>query len=171
MVITLNIDKQQLTQSIETSNEIVNALTTENATLKSRIVAAEKKWNVLQRENDIWKDKKKQFESSIELLQKEKLTAIESAKHKEKEIERLRKELKVLEARLKQNMSGAEQNKRYFSQTSAQTIENSYEVHELLADRKKKNHREFLVRWKNTWEKECDLKCPKILKKYLNQHK
>lgn len=171
MVVTLNNDKHQLFQTIETSNKAVDSLSTQNAALELSIVTAEEKLNVLQRENVSWKDKKKQFESSIESLRKEKLATIENGKQKEKENERLRKELKVLEARLKQNVSGTDQNKRYFSQTSAQTIENSYEVRELLAHRKKKTQREFLVRWKDTWEKESSLNCPKILKGYLNQNK
>lgn len=156
-----------LKKSIDASNETMISLTTQNAALESRVIATETQMKVLKRENDAWKCEKKELESSIESLRTEHTR---NGNHKTKEIERLLNEVKVLQARLKQNVSGAEQNKRYFNQTSAQTIDNSYEVKELLDHRKRKAQREFLVRWKDTWEKESSLNCPKILKAYLKRH-
>lgn len=159
-----------LKKTIDTGNETINSLTTQNVALESRIVATEMQMNKLQREKDAWKDEKKQFEFSISSFQKEQMAAIENEKQQTKEMERLQKEVKVLQARLKQNMSSTEQNKRYFNQTLAQTIDNDYVVKDLLDHRKRNSQREFLVRWKDTWEKESNLNCPKILKGYLKRH-
>lgn len=159
-----------LKKTIDVNNGTIDSLTAQNAELESRIVATESQMNILQRENDTLKSEKKQFESSMKSLRKEQMAAISNEEHKTKDIERLQKEVKILQARLKQNVSGAEQNKRYFSQTAAQTIDNNYEVKELLDHRKRNTQREFLVRWKDTWEKESSLNCPKILKAYLKRH-
>lgn len=54
-------------------------------------------------------------------------------------------------------------------------INAEYEVLTLLKHRGRKGKREFLVRWKeypasqNSWEKEENLSCPQILKKYLEK--
>lgn len=51
--------------------------------------------------------------------------------------------------------------------------ENVYEVEAILNHKVTRNHRKFLIKWKNfdkthdSWEKESDLKCPNILKQYL----
>lgn len=170
MVTSLHNDKDRLLQTIEKSDKTVESLSSQNAALKLRIVAAEDEMNMLRHENDVWKDEKKQLESSIQSLQKEKMAIIKNEQLKSKEIVLLRKEAKVLQARIKQNASGTERNKRYFNQISAQTIDISYEVKDILAHRKKSNKREFFIRWKDTWEKESNLNCPKILKRYLKQH-
>lgn len=50
-----------------------------------------------------------------------------------------------------------------------------FEVEQILDDKKVRTGRKFLVRWKgfdadhDLWVHENDLKCPKILKKYLNK--
>lgn len=52
-----------------------------------------------------------------------------------------------------------------------------FEVDKLIDHRGRKGKREFLVRWKHfdseddTWEKEENLSCPKILAKYLKKHR
>lgn len=53
---------------------------------------------------------------------------------------------------------------------------NSWEVHELLNHKTVDEHRFFLVRWKgytaehDSWERESNLQCPKILKNYLKKN-
>ena len=50
-----------------------------------------------------------------------------------------------------------------------------YEVSKIMADRTKYGHTEYLVRWKgyslneSTWQRESDLKCPRILSQYLRE--
>lgn len=158
IIVSLNNDKQRFLQTIAKNNATINSLSTQNSAFELRTVAAEKELNVWQNESNIWKDEKKN-------------AALENAKYNGEKIDRLQKELKVLQARLHQNVHATEQNKRYFKQTSAQTIENSYEVKQLMAHRKRNNQREFLVQWTDTWEKESNLNCPKILKEYSKQHK
>lgn len=52
-----------------------------------------------------------------------------------------------------------------------------FEVEQLIEHRGRKPNREFLVRWKNfepsndSWEKEINLSCPKILKDYLKKNR
>lgn len=52
-----------------------------------------------------------------------------------------------------------------------------YEVEQLLKHRGRKGDREFMVRWVNygpeddTWERESNLMCPKILQLYKKQHR
>lgn len=51
-----------------------------------------------------------------------------------------------------------------------------YEVENIVKHRGKKTNREFLVQWKgyskehNSWEREANLSCPKILQEYLEKH-
>lgn len=150
---------------LEKNKEKVITLNNEKQQHKSRKYEAEKKINVLCHESVAWKDEKKQLESSIASLREEKLAAIEQN-------DRLRKELKASTARLKQNLSGAQLNKRYHSQTPALPEPvNSYEVKQLLAHRKRNAQRELKVQWKDTWEKESNLNCPKLLSAYWRKHK
>lgn len=52
-----------------------------------------------------------------------------------------------------------------------------FEVEHLLKHRGRKPNREFFVRWRkyspsnDSWEKESNLSCPKILKDYLKKHR
>lgn len=52
-----------------------------------------------------------------------------------------------------------------------------FEVEHLLKHRGRKPNREFFVRWRNyspgndSWERENNLSCPKILKDYLKKHR
>lgn len=171
LVVTLNNEKKQLVQMIDNNNQLVSSLSAENKAFELRVAEVERKMNELNHENNILKDQNKHLELSIESLHAEKLAAIDNTKSKDVENERLRKELKAAQARLKQNMSGTEQNKRYFSQPPTQEIANSYEVKQLLAHRKRKAQLEFKVQWKDTWIKESDLNCPKIKSTYWQKHK
>lgn len=52
-----------------------------------------------------------------------------------------------------------------------------YEVERLMKHRGRKGNREFLVRWKgfgpkdDTWTRENELSCPKILNQYIQKHR
>lgn len=171
MVVNLTNEKQRLLQTIVKNNEAITSLSNQNKGLESQIAETERKMNVVHHESIIWKEEKKQLQSSMASYHEEKSAAIENAKSTMEENDRLRKQLAALQARLKQNVSGAEQNKRYFSETPPQETTNSYEVKQLIAHRKKNKQLEFKVQWKDTWVKECHLNCPKIQSAYWRKHK
>lgn len=160
----LNAENRRFVKEIENSNQKIDALTAEKDAFGSRICVVDKKMSILQVENDTLIEGKKVMESSINSLQ-------QGAIKKDKEIGKLRKELKSLQARLKQNQSGTQQNIRCYREQLTQEIENGYEVKQLLSHRKQKSKREFLVQWKETWELEASLDCPKLLSAYLRKHR
>lgn len=91
----------------------------------------------------------------------------------EQKLSNLLHENQLLLARLKQFQTGIAQRESITKSTVDKNKENIYEVEEILADKMKRNVRYFLVRWKgfdaksDTWERETNLMCPAILKKYL----
>lgn len=171
LVSNLQAEKQRLLQTIESNEQAIHSLSTGNKASQLRTVEAERNVSMLCHEKNHWMEEKKHLESSIATLCQENLVAIESAKSNDKANDRLRNELKALQARLKQNLSGTDQNKRYFDQPSVQEIANSYDVKQLLAHRKKSTQLEFKVQWKDTWVKESDLNCPKLQSAYWLKHK
>lgn len=83
---------------------------------------------------------------------------------------------KLLTARIKQLRTGIEQ-ADHEEGVADESNENVYEVEKLINDKIKRDGRYFLVRWKgytskyDTWERESNLNCPGILKKYLQANK
>lgn len=76
---------------------------------------------------------------------------------------------------IKKNLDTAK--KRKSSAPKGKCASEEFEVEKLLNHRGSKGKREFLVRWKgfnseeDSWQKEQNLSCPKILKQYLEQHR
>lgn len=62
--------------------------------------------------------------------------------------------------------------KQLMARTSANEIENEFEVEAILNHRGRKGQRQFLIRWKNyssddnSWEPESNLNCSDILQEY-----
>lgn len=83
-------------------------------------------------------------------------------------ISQLTYENKKLTARINQLQTGINQQES----EQKENTDNVYEVESLIRHKKKKNGMHYLVRWKNytseydTWEKEENLMCPKILESY-----
>lgn len=152
-------------------NQTVDSLKTQNEALKLHVDALSQENSTLKCENSSWKNEKTHMQQYIHSTEEEKSTALESIKAKDKEIVQVRKELKTLQARLKQNQAGAAQNLRYFHRVDNQKVVDEYEVKKLLAHRNKKSGREFLVQWKDTWERESSLNCPKIKSAYMQKNK
>lgn len=114
---------------------------------------------------------------------------LETAKDQQAESEKvcddLRRENKNLKARLNQLQhgigAGGEVNSTCRQPTrKAESIsksDNEFEVENLLNDEFREGKRYFLVKWKgydishSTWEQQSNLKCPKILKKYMENKK
>lgn len=104
----------------------------------------------------------------------------------------LQRENKVLKAQLNQLKAGVSQNQRYQSKNDAKLqtsntnktrksskysskvnkSDDVYDVQKLLDDKMENGTRLFLIQWKGyddkTWEKESNLNCPRLLKKYLD---
>lgn len=86
----------------------------------------------------------------------------------------LRRENQLLLARVKQYQTGMQQcesSGRMKKQTQEQSQE--YEVEAILQHKESDKGRQYLIRWKgydsseDTWENETNLKCPRILNKYI----
>lgn len=62
--------------------------------------------------------------------------------------------------------------KQLMAQTSANAIEDEFDVEAILNHRGRKGHRQFLIRWKNyssdddSWQPESNLNCSDILQEY-----
>lgn len=92
-----------------------------------------------------------------------------------KTISDLKTENKRLQAQLKQFRSGILQrqsNDSHNKTSNEHSDDQSYEVDAIIAHKNCKSGRLYLVRWKgyaddeDSWEKESNLDCPKILNKY-----
>lgn len=157
-------------ESLSSLNQIVDSLKTQNEAHKLHIDSMTKENATLQHENNSWKNEDTRMKQYIHIIEQEKLTTIESVMAKDREIGKVRKELKTLQARLKQNQAATAQNLRYFHRVDNVKVVDEYEVKNLLAHRDKKSGREFLVQWKETWEQESSLNCPKIKSAYLRKN-
>lgn len=172
LTVSLNEEKKELIQKIERANQMVGSLTAQKETLNLRMNMAEENMHALQHEKKEWKEQKIRLELSVRSFEKDKLASLENLNAKDKEIRQLHKELKTLQARMKQNQAAVGQNTRYFKRNLDQSDHNNnYEVKKLLTHRNKKSKCEFLVQWKDTWEPESSLNCPKMLSAYWRQHK
>lgn len=103
----------------------------------------------------------------------------------EKLYDDLRHENKNLKARLDQLQHGIDASREVNSACRQPTrktesiskSDNEFEVENLLSDEFREGKRYFLVKWKgydeihSTWEQQSNLKCPKILKKYMQNKK
>lgn len=89
----------------------------------------------------------------------------------DKIISDLKRENQLLTARIKQYQTGMQQKSFFENQMDRANME--YEVEAILNHRITANGRHYLIRWKgygsdeDTWEKETNLSCPKMLKSYI----
>lgn len=113
-------------------------------------------------------------------LQKQKLDSEKNEKEQfSTQMDSVLRENQSLIAKVKQLNRISTSNRSNVIPNETDDKENSqeYEVENILKHRGRKGKREFLVRWKNfdknhdTWEKEKNLLCPEILKKYLQTHR
>lgn len=118
---------------------------------------------------------KKQFESVKAVVSKVEKKIIE---HEQKNKE-LAHENRMLSARTKQLQNEITKEKQRNENTIEKDKSDLFEVEKLIDDKMIGKVRYFLVRWKgyapcdDTWEREKNLKCASILKKYLeakNKH-
>lgn len=113
----------------------------------------------------------KDMEHSLRIRELSKLTEKESTS--QKTITDLKRKNQLLMSQTKQLHAGLNQTRDKKSDSYSEDEEDVYEVERLLDDKIVTNtHRCFLVRWKgydashDSWERESNLTCPKILKKY-----
>lgn len=108
------------------------------------------------------------------LAQEDQKSRSEEEITKQKEIViQLTRENKTSQAKIKQLMATTCSQNVQKTVDSDEESEAEYEVAAILDHNIKRNKRLFLIRWKNfspthdSWEKEDNLNCPKILKNYL----
>lgn len=122
--------------------------------------------------------------SDIEVLKKQFIlakAAVSGLEKKMTECEQENKELvhenRILSARTKQLQSEGTKHEHRNENTTEDDKRDIYEVEKLIDDKMIGKVRHFLVRWKgfepgdDTWEREKNLKCASILKKYLQTKK
>lgn len=92
----------------------------------------------------------------------------------EKMIKQLNRDLKVSKAKVQQLIACVDNNQNGSNnKENAKEECDDYEVEAIVGHKGKKGNRHFLIRWKgflpedDTWEKEANLNCPKILSEYL----
>lgn len=97
----------------------------------------------------------------------------EREKRNGKIISDLKLEKQTLTARINQYKTGMEQQKIVENVMSEiQTVNQEYEVESILNHKTTKNGRIYLIHWKgfdsteDSWEKETNLRCPRLLNKY-----
>lgn len=106
-------------------------------------------------------------------LSKTKLELMEIKTTTNKIISDMKRENQHLSARNKQYKTGMQQHQSLdkLDETNKETPQ-EYEVETILKHKKTNDGLKYLIRWKgydsseDTWEKECNLNCPQILKKY-----
>lgn len=173
----LKEEKEQLINNLIAAKEENQKLYIEVKSKQQIISACDDEKNRLQFENS------KQQKVIAELTHKQQtiVSAHEGQQHRfqeelskqQKIIVQLSHENKNSQAKIKQLMAttSVERTKEVNSTVDEKLDE--YEVQAILNHTIKRGQRTFLIRWKgyssnvDTWEKECHLNCPQILKKYL----
>lgn len=126
------------------------------------------------------KERKDDFDLKAGELRSELSKSIEKAEFNQNKVTDLKRENQLLIAQIKQFKSTFVERKERESdvQNGDATEENSFEVENLLKDKLiSKTERFYLVRWKgfdsshDSWERESNLCCPDILKKYKKLNK
>lgn len=106
-------------------------------------------------------------------LSNAKSEIVELKSSAEKTISELKRDNQILMARVKQFESGMQQKSAFERcKKRSDSEDDEYEVEAILNHRELKNGWQYLIRWKgygsseDSWEKETNLTCPKILNKY-----
>lgn len=121
------------------------------------------------------------YKSTVSLLQSEvktmKLKYAQQKSDDDKKLSDMKYENLSLQARVKQLQSSVNNTPTAEIQSENKDDSGIYEVEKLLDHQQKRDGLYFLVRWKNytsdydTWERESNLMCPDILKKYKQKKK
>lgn len=126
---------------------------------------------------DALAEKDTSFSEEIKKLKSEisntKNALLKSEKCSEKIISDLKRENQTLKARINQYKTGLTQQKTVENDMShIQNEDQEYEVESILDHKSTKGGRQYLIRWKgfdsteDSWQKESDLSCPKLLRLY-----
>lgn len=114
------------------------------------------------------KDKINELESSLSRMKRDHTKKFGEYEQK---IAELAHQNKILSARVKQIQTGIKERDNHNENIG----DGVYEVEKIIDDEMRGKKRYFLVRWvgygpkDDTWEKEENLSCPNILKKYLRK--
>lgn len=158
-IVALRTENQHITLSLQKKKEDCESLATEKHNVEHTVIALTEEINTL----------------------KSQLTKIKSDFIAQKDCDRqtianLTSENKTFHAQIQQFRAGIDlQTTADFSKS--QESEEIFEVEALVRHKKKKDGMHYLVRWKNftsdedTWEKESNLMCPKILDNYKRKMK
>lgn len=152
--ITLKTENQKTAFNLKQKHDECLKLKSDNDMLKREAVIAADK--IIDLESDIANLKTEFAKKNLEYDQK---------------VSDLRTQNQIMSARVKQFQAGISQND--LNDSDKNEPDTIYEVEKLLHHKMEGNERYFLVRWKgfsskdDTWERESNLMCPTILKKYL----
>lgn len=158
-IISLKTENQTMTREL-------NEKRTELTTMRKLIEQHEKRLKV----------EKDAFVLKVGELRSELSKSIEKAEFNQKSVTDLKRENQLLISQIKQLKSTFV--KKEEKENCDTTEENSFEVENLLNDKLvTKTERHYLVHWKgfdsshDSWEREANLCCPDILKKYKKLNK
>lgn len=161
----LKSEHQRVVSALKQLKSEFSSMSLEKAKLEEEITA---------KNNFFFKEKEE-----LQMLLTQQQTKFDEMKEIDtKTIENMMKENKMLVAKIKQLQSGIAhqqsfENNDKKSTSNVRSIDDDlYEVDAIIDHKGVKNHRQYLVRWKNfgpnddSWERESNLNCPAILKKY-----
>lgn len=158
-------------------------LRSDNERFVVNLKQAEEKCKTFASENVLLKDKIYALSTEMNDL-RSKLSACASERSNEKKnIANLIRQKRSLEAVAKQIKTGSATSVHNGGEKSTvdkftddESADDEYEVEQIVAHQKKKDGMHYRVRWKgfgesgDTWERESNLHCPLILKKYLEMN-
>lgn len=165
--------KSMESQMVESSNrckqkdKLLTSLGNDNRNLSGQLLEATDRINSLQQQLIQANDQIKSLQSSQSILIQKQSDSLRASKSKSAEVNEAKQQNRVLQARIVQiQRAGAIENK-------AGVDGNLYSVEQILDHKCVRKTRKFLVRWEgydsseDSWVKESDLHCDKILLSYL----
>lgn len=151
-----------------------SALQKENQTITLKLKKRDAECNAMKLENQKFSQQIRSLSTEVAASQSElaklKTEFSKQKSHDAKILSDLKSENSSLQAQMKQLRTGMSRQKSF--DASRDNIENEYEVEMLVGHKRLKDGMRFRVRWlgygeaDDTWEKESNLSCSKILNDY-----
>ncbi|XP_031621913.1 uncharacterized protein LOC116339963 [Contarinia nasturtii] len=161
-ILALKTENQQHLLTLKKSQAECNAMQLSKQKLEQAIVENEVKFSMQLKELQ-----SKLSAAEIEIREMKTIN--------EKTISDLKREQRLLVARTKQYQTGMgmHQSTSLIENHKPETDNREYEVDAIIKHRDRKGGRQYLIRWKgygseeDSWEKEGNMSCPKVLKEYI----